>query len=325
MSTTFPPYASIVIPVRNGMPLVERCLNGILAQTTPWPFEVIAIDSSSTDGTWELLESLPVTRIRIAPCDFNHGATRNLGASHARGEYLVFFVQDAVPADESWLFNLVSAAELVGAAGAYSRQVPRPDSRLVTKYMTIGTTPCDEIRERKALQGGVRLAELPRAEQFRLAVFQDASSCIRRSIFDRHPFSVLPYGEDMEWGKRAIEAGYALVYEPTSVVYHSHDRSPLYALKRAYADHYQCAELFDYVMLQSVAAAGRSAVWQTLDAWRYIFRQRARVRDQLIEGAMAPVYLGAVAIGQYLGPRMFRSALRRPWMASLNQKLRAGV
>jgi GT2 family glycosyltransferase len=297
----------------------------VLTQQTTWPFEVIAIDSSSTDGTWEFLESLPIARIRIDPKDFNHGGTRNLGATHARGDFLVFLVQDAIPADAYWLQNLVSAAELPGVVGAYSRQVPRAESRLTTKYMTIGTTPGEATRQWKSLPAGVHLADLSPAEQFRLAVFQDNSSCIRRSFFDQQPFRVLPYGEDVDWGRRAIESGHALIYEPTSVVDHSHDRSPLYALKRAYADHYQCAELFDYVMLRSLAVAVRSAVWQTLNAWRYILHQGVCAHERLVEAAMAPVYLGAVALGQYLGPRMFRTGLQRPWMIMLDRKLRAGV
>src|SRR5215207_8227714 len=131
------PYVSVIIPTRNGMPLVRACLASILAQATPWPFEVLAIDSSSTDGTWELLQSLAVRRLRIHPRDFNHGETRNRAARHSRGQYLVFIVQDAIPADETWLANLVAAVEQHGVAGAYSRQLAREDSRLITKYMTV--------------------------------------------------------------------------------------------------------------------------------------------------------------------------------------------
>lgn len=40
---------------------------------------------------------------RIQPSEFDHGATRNLGISLSRGEYVALTVQDAVPLDGRWL------------------------------------------------------------------------------------------------------------------------------------------------------------------------------------------------------------------------------
>src|SRR5712692_5858934 len=105
------------------MPLIRCCLEAVLAQDTDWLFELIVIDSASSDGTWELLESLPIVHTRIQPNDFNHGRTRNLGANMARGQSLVFLVQDAIPVDRLWLRRLVEAAELAGVAGSYGRQI----------------------------------------------------------------------------------------------------------------------------------------------------------------------------------------------------------
>src|SRR6266508_3231855 len=96
LDSEFVPFVSVIILTRNGMPLVECCLHSVLDQETSWPFEVIVIDSGSTDGTLELVKSLPVELIRIKPEEFNHGRTRNLGASQAKGEFVIFLVQDAV-------------------------------------------------------------------------------------------------------------------------------------------------------------------------------------------------------------------------------------
>jgi hypothetical protein len=46
--------------------------------------------------------------ITIDRAVLDHGGTRNLGAKQARGEILVFLTQDATPADDLWLENLVA-------------------------------------------------------------------------------------------------------------------------------------------------------------------------------------------------------------------------
>jgi rhamnosyltransferase len=317
---------SVVIPIRNGLPLVERCLRGVWAQKTPWPFEVIAIDSASSDGTWEFLETLPIQRIRIRVEDFNHGGTRNLGARQAQGEFVVFLVQDAIPANDAWLANLVAAFDEPNVVGVYSRQRPRPESNPVTWYMTLGTTPDDDDRHVKTLAPHTRLTTLAPLEQFDLSIFQNNSSCVRRSVFLREEFDVVPYGEDIAWGKRMIEAGYALVYEPTSEVFHSHDRSPMYALKRAYADHYQAADLFGMRLLPSLPRLVKTIAWTSIDAWRYIMATRKPLPYRLRYAVLAPLYIVALGTGQYIGGMIGshtpgeQSILRR-----LDERLRVGV
>jgi rhamnosyltransferase len=307
------------------MPLLEQCLKEVLRQETDWPFEVIVIDSSSTDGTWEFLATLPVKRQRIAPRDFNHGGTRNLGAQEAQGSFLVFLVQDAIPADHHWLANLVAACDQPRVAGAYSRQIPRPESTPITRYLTVGTTPNTPRPERKALPPGKQLSELSPPNQFHLALFQNASSCIRRSVWQEHPFAVVPYGEDMEWGKRAIESGLALVYEPSSAVYHSHDRSPYYALKRAYADHYQAAELFGWIMIPSLVRALRVAAGQIRHGLTYVLTSEGRLVDRLRFGVLTPLFMVSVVFGQFLGPQALLAAYKYHWLARLDKQLRKGV
>jgi len=319
------PHASVIILTRNGMPLFQRCLNAVLSQRTTWPFEVIVIDSRSTDGTWELAVSRAHRTVQISPTEFNHGETRNLGARLARGKFLVFLVQDAIPTDERWLAVLVAACDRPGVAGSYSRQIPRPESELITKHLCEGTTPSAVIAETKQLPTGVRLGDLPPNKRLNAAIFQDNSSCLKRDVWETHPFAPLRYGEDIEWGKRVIEAGFAIAYEPSSSIFHSHDRSPLYYLKRAYADHYQAAELFDFIMIPSIIVAAKSLIHNLLGAWRFGLRQDLSLTAKLKFAASASIYVTCLVTGQFVGPRMPRTP-RRPRLAEMvDDKLRAGV
>src|SRR5215207_11506377 len=105
------PDVSIVIPTFNGGPEFEALLDGLCAQEGDFEREIILIDSGSTDGTVELAQQYGATVHRIPKTEFNHGATRNLGVSLARGKYVALTVQDAVPVDEWWLAAMVENLE----------------------------------------------------------------------------------------------------------------------------------------------------------------------------------------------------------------------
>ena len=103
-----PPRVTVFIPTWNGGPLFDEVLREICAQETAFPFEVLAIDSGSKDGTLDVLAKHRVRVLRIPNSEFNHGLTRNRAVQEARGEIVVLTVQDATPASRDWLATLVA-------------------------------------------------------------------------------------------------------------------------------------------------------------------------------------------------------------------------
>jgi len=89
---------SVVIPVYQGKKHVMRAVGSALRQTH-LDTEIVVVDDGSTDGTWELLQSLRDGRVRIFRQE-NAGASaaRNLGLLHATGEFIAF-----LDADDRWL------------------------------------------------------------------------------------------------------------------------------------------------------------------------------------------------------------------------------
>jgi rhamnosyltransferase len=247
------PEVSVIIPTRNAGPGFEEVLAAVRGQRSDLAYEVLVVDSGSSDGTPELARRHAARTLSIPRSEFNHGGTRNLGISEARGEFVAMIVQDAVPADESWLGALVenlAADERV--AGAYSRQIPRPDCNPFTRHgLETHYTNLPERRE-QAIGDLARYEALPPSRKLELIAFDDVSSCIRRSAWERHPFRQLSFGEDLEWSERVLKAGYRIVYEPRSAVVHSHNRSAIYEMKRAYATHKLLGELAGFRALPSV-------------------------------------------------------------------------
>lgn len=207
---------SIVIPAKNEVASVSRCLRGVFSQKTRRVIEVILIDSGSTDGTVAEAEKFAgLTLIRIGPEEFGHGRTRNLGAGKAKGDFLVFLNADAWPADDRWLDDLVAAFEDDAmVAGVYSRHLPKADAPL---YM---------VRDLEKSMPRFRMVR-DQAGKLDFALFSTVSAAIRRNVWQKFPFDEdVPIAEDQEWAKKILGEGYKIVYEPSSVVFHSHRYSP---------------------------------------------------------------------------------------------------
>ncbi|MBX3231500.1 MAG: glycosyltransferase family 2 protein [Labilithrix sp.] len=104
---------SVVVPLYNKAPYVQRTLASIAAQTYG-DYEVIVVDDGSTDGGAEIVAALEMPRVRlVVQGNEGPGAARNRGLAEARGEYIAF-----LDADDEWLpeFLARSVALLDAAA-----------------------------------------------------------------------------------------------------------------------------------------------------------------------------------------------------------------
>jgi rhamnosyltransferase len=239
------PKASVVIPTFQAGPGFDELLTRLFSQRTDFDYEVLVIDSGSTDGTVELARRYGVSVHRIDPGGFDHGATRNLGASLSAGRYVALLVQDALPVDDVWLAAMVENLEAdETVAGVYGRQIPRPDSSPLTQALMRDWPTSRPERHEQFAGGPESYTALPPATRRSLAVFDNVSSCVRRSVWEHICFERTRFGEDLRWGKAVVEAGYKLVYEPRSAVLHSHERGALYDLRRHYVEGLILQKLF---------------------------------------------------------------------------------
>ncbi len=88
---------SVVVPLYNKRPEIERCLATICAQTYP-NMEVIVVNDGSTDGGDQLVRNWTDHRVRlIDQANAGPGAARNRGLREARGELIAF-----LDADDEW-------------------------------------------------------------------------------------------------------------------------------------------------------------------------------------------------------------------------------
>jgi rhamnosyltransferase len=312
-----PPKVSVVIPTLNAGPGFGDLLERLLDQETELGYEVLVIDSGSTDGTAELARRRGAVVHTIPRAEFGHGATRNLGVSLSRGEYVAFIVQDAVPLDGRWLAAMVENLERDDlVAGVYGRQIPRPESAPLTRVLVNGWPTAGLERREQCVEAPALYRALTPAERRSLATFDNVSSCVRRSVWEEIPFEPTGFGEDVRWGKRVVETGYKLVYEPRSAVLHSHERGALYDLRRHYVDGQLLLELF------GLAPTPNLALWllNVLRATVHLYL-RLRREEKVALGAPLPAAKHAVCsqTGLYLALK------KRRLPAGLDLSLRRGV
>jgi rhamnosyltransferase len=271
------------------------------------------IDSGSTDGTAELARRHGASVHRISRDEFEHGATRNLGVSLSGGEYVAFIVQDAVPLDERWLAAMVENLErdkLV--AGVYGRQIPRPESSPLTRALVNSWPTADLERREQYMEDPTLYHTLPPAERRSLATFDNVSSCVRRSVWEEIPFERTGFGEDVRWGKRVVEAGYKIVYEPRSAVFHSHERGALYDLRRHYVDQLVLLDLFGLATTPNLALL----FLNVFRASAYLYLRLLRDEKSVMRAArLVPLALKHAVFSQagaYLAAKNRRLARTRP-------------
>jgi rhamnosyltransferase len=213
------PLASIIVRSFNEGWALRDTLPALAAQEYK-PWELIVIDSGSTDGSVELIrQAEPRHFIHIAPAEYNPSRVMNLGMRLARADYGIFLNADATPQGSNWLRPLVNALLDPQTAAVFGRQIPRPDCHAVYA--------CDYERcfgtDRESMKW----------DHF----FSMVSSGVRKDVWSKRGFlETLQYSEDDEYTRWCTTQGYRVVYCRESVVMHSHNYTSEQAWRRSFGE-----------------------------------------------------------------------------------------
>lgn len=294
------PDISIILLTYNGELYLEEVLSSIFIQKTRFNFEVIVIDSGSWDRSLEIIREYPVKVHKISNHEFGHGKTRNMGVRLASGQYVVFLTQDAKPAHKYWLENLVKPlVDNKNIAGTYSRQIPQSDCNpCECRDIEVGAAPFSIIKSVNFNDEFQKKAYEKYYHQFIL--FSNVSSCIRRDTLKEIPFNEkITMMEDQEWCKKALDSGYTVVYEATSVVYHSHN-FPIQMYYKRHFDYGLSYKVFTSFQMTFKDVLAYTLFTSFLD-FIFISRQRKHIFWKMKWIVKAPFIRFAMRYGFYKG------------------------
>ena len=123
----------VIIPTYKPGEELKTLLKGILIQTLR-PDNIIIINTEEKFWKKEFEEILPVQVKHIKKSDFDHGATRRLGAEMSDSDFFVCMTQDARPKDGRLFAILLSVFEDEKVAISYARQETDEKAGEIERY-----------------------------------------------------------------------------------------------------------------------------------------------------------------------------------------------
>ncbi len=220
------PSVSIIIPTRDKVSYLKKCVDSILERTEYAAFEIVIVDNGSREPeTSAYLSALDAQRVKViaSAAPFNWSALNNFGVQHASGSVLAFLNNDMEVVEGHWLEELVGWAMQPPIAVAGGLLV-RPDDTIQHAGIVLG-------------MGGVAAHPFEGMRAGAHGIYGDTSwyrnylavtgACqvIRRELFEQlgrfdETFGVLY--SDLEFCVRAWEQGYRIVYTPFAKLLHYH-------------------------------------------------------------------------------------------------------
>ncbi len=221
------PKVSIVIPNKDHVEDLRRCISSIVEKSTYGNYEIIVVENNSTTkeifAYYEELKNNPSIRVVTYKGEFNYSAVNNLGVSHANGEYIVLLNNDTQIITVNWMEELLMYAQRsdVGAVGG---KLYYPDKTIqhagvvigLGAHRTAGHTHYRQKRENLGYMGRLCYAQ-------NITAVTGACLMVRRTVFEEvggldESFAVSL--NDVDFCLKLRQKGYLNVFTPFAEAYH---------------------------------------------------------------------------------------------------------
>jgi len=209
---------SVIVVNHNGKAFLAELFDSLLRQTQSAD-EVIMVDNASTDGSAGYVRRrYPWVSVVESPTNVGFAQGNNLGVEKASGEYIALLNSDAV-ADERWLAESMKAFEIDTRVAAVVPKIYRASESCIiecagAEFNNLGHNWTRGFNEQDRGQFDA-VTEV--------AALTACAVIIRRSVIEGvPPFDpdFFMYTEEFDLSLRLRGKGYAIVYEPSAVVYH---------------------------------------------------------------------------------------------------------
>jgi rhamnosyltransferase len=208
------PETSIIIRTRNEARWLGEVLMKLEDQDYK-DFEVVIVDSGSTDRTLEIAKKFHAKVVQIPPGEFSYPRALNVGAENsAATKYLLIMSGHSLPNSNKMLSGSLKNFRDPKVAGVYGYVRPLFNATLADKFFYVAWIPPlaffhPRLTIRKPGMG----------------VLGFTNAIIRKELWEQHHFdeSYGLGGEDGEWAGYWLARGYYIVKDWACTVRHSHN------------------------------------------------------------------------------------------------------
>ncbi|MBI3638374.1 glycosyltransferase family 2 protein [Candidatus Wolfebacteria bacterium] len=216
-----PPETSIVIRTKNCKKWIEIILRKLFEQTYK-NFEVVIVDSGSTDDSLSIIRKFPVKIFKIPPKDFSYPYALNYGIKRASAKkYIVIISDHSIPISNTWLndgINNFKKYEKI--MGVYGPQRALPDSSIWDKFYFDARWFLKRIKRGRECESFVVNKDDTGVMGFTNAIIPK-KLWVEKNFDEKYGMG----GEEGPWVRYWLNMGYIAIKDEKFIVYHSHNLS----------------------------------------------------------------------------------------------------
>lgn len=215
----------VIIPIYKPSAEFKNILERLLDQTVPVNHIFLLQTLGKGDRLIKEFNSDVISVHPVLKKDFDHGATRHMGAGLSNAEFVLFMTHDAIPANKKLIEKLLITMEDPDVAISYGRQLSGKDSDIVEKMTRVYNYP-----KKSCIKSKSDLDRLGIKTYF----CSNVCAMYRKSVYDRLGGFVKKtiFNEDMIMASKVIDAGYKVAYCANAEVIHSHSYTCMQQFRR---------------------------------------------------------------------------------------------
>lgn len=229
---------SIIIVNWNVKDLLDKCLasltSGTLAIGVPHDhlpiIETIVVDSGSDDGSVEMIQQ-KYPSVRLLPQAENIGFTRgnNIGFREAQGNYLLLLNPDTEVIDDAIekVWRYANSHPEVGIIGAHTLNTDGSHQSTRRSFPTLATGIFESTwlsaYAPQSVDTHYRMLETDDGDVIQVDWVQGSFMLVRRKVYEQIgglDEGYVMYSEEMDWCKRAKDAGWQVIYHGEAFITH---------------------------------------------------------------------------------------------------------
>lgn len=224
------PFISIVIPNKDNMGILKRCIDSIQSKSTYRNYEVIIVENNSkepdTFAYYKSIDGKDGISVIYWEEEFNYSRINNYGIMHAKGDYIVCLNNDISVITPDWMEELLGNCQRkeVGITGA---RLYFPDNTIQHAGIVVGmggSAGSMFVGMSRNRTGYMHKAAI----QQNLSAVTAACFMVKRQAFEQaggFDEKLAVAFNDVDFCLRVRRAGYLVVYNPDAQMYHDESKT----------------------------------------------------------------------------------------------------